>query len=492
MRWPAPSSFRSQAFIIGAAALAVFALATLIVRNVVFTTEGKFLGDVTQRCVTACDELLKQYQDRVAYAGDPLHELPPHAQEVSLKGITFTVLQAFPGIKGGMFVPAENKIMGYYAPAPNDPSEPDEPITDKEADIVRLMAEKASDAEGIITWSEVWNRDLFVGAAAADGATVVWTLRRAPVLSYPLIGANNWLLAALVFSSLLGVGGIISIWYRLHSGIVAIQQGLHRLETDFSFRLPEIRGDLGQVALDINGMAERRMALEEKLRQQDRLAALGKVVSGVAHEVRNPLNSIKLTLQLLERRIKKGIAVSNEIGECLQEIDRLDAIVRRLLAFGRPDMINRRVQTITPVILQAIRMVNEPARVKNIRIETVMPEEELTADIDGPQIVQVLINLLLNAIEASPDAGTVVLSADARGANVWIKITDTGARIPDDVRPHIFDAYYTTKPEGTGLGLSVSREIVVNHGGLLEFESEETGTTFSLLLPLSRNAADAN
>jgi len=245
------------------------------------------------------------------------------------------------------------------------------------------------------------------------------------------------------------------------------------------------------VALDINSMAERRMALEEKLRQQDRLAALGKVVSGVAHEVRNPLNSIKLTLQLLERRLKKGVAVSNEVPECLDEIDRLDAIVGRLLAFGRPVMINRRPQEITPIVQQAIRMVRDPAQKKNIRMETSFPETELCADIDGQQIVQVLINLLLNAVEASADAGTVTVLSDAAPPNIRIEVTDKGDRISDDVRPHIFDAYYTTKPEGNGLGLAVSREITMNHGGRLEFESEEDGTTFTLLLPIERTPGNA-
>ncbi|MDR0842912.1 MAG: hypothetical protein LBP68_05775 [Acidobacteriota bacterium] len=498
MRWPAPISFRSQAFIIGAAALAVFALAALIVRDAVFTTEGQLLGDARRRCTAAALEISRQYQDRIAYADDPLHELPQHAQDISLKGITSTVLQAYPGIKGGVFLPAEGMIIGYSFP---DAAPGDVTITEKETEVVRLMALQATQTEGAsetATYSDWWDDDLIVGAATASGGVVVWTMHRAPAPRYPMIGANHWLMAALVFSSLLGVGGIISIWYMLHSGVVSIQQGLHRLETDFSFRLPAIRGDLGQVALDINGMAERRMALEEKLRQQDRLAALGKVVGGVAHEVRNPLNSIKLTLQLLERRLKKGIAVSSEVTECMDEIDRLDAIVSRLLAFGRPAMTSRRPQEIAPVVSQAVRMVHEPAQKKNVRIEdrvsatgTSGVDSTMSVDIDGPQVVQVLINLLLNAIDASPASGTVTVSAVVEPPNVSISVADEGGRIPDDVRPHVFDAYYTTKPEGSGLGLAVSREIAVNHGGRLEFESGAAGTVFTLSLPMERNSTDA-
>ena len=157
------------------------------------------------------------------------------------------------------------------------------------------------------------------------------------------------------------------------------------------------------------------------------------MVAGVAHEVRNPLNSIKLTLQLLDRRLKKGITASNEVEECLQEIDRLDMIVGRLLAFGRPVMTNRHTQEIEPLIHQAIKMVHEPMQNKSIQIIINEVEKGLSADVDGPQIIQVLINLLLNAIEAAP-SGSVRLTAEGLGPNVCIRIADEGARIPDDVR----------------------------------------------------------
>jgi signal transduction histidine kinase len=189
--------------------------------------------------------------------------------------------------------------------------------------------------------------------------------------------------------------------------------------------------------------------------------------------------------------LKKGIATSTEVQECIQEINRLDMIVGRLLAFGRPTMTKRHSQNITPILDQAIKMVHEPMQKKGIQIEANIPTVDLAADIDGPQIIQVLINLLLNAIEAALSPGTVRVAAENLEMHLVLKITDFGNRIPDDVRPHVFDAYYTTKPNGSGLGLAVSREIVANHGGTLEFESEHTGTTFTLRLPLERNAPDA-
>jgi signal transduction histidine kinase len=248
-----------------------------------------------------------------------------------------------------------------------------------------------------------------------------------------------------------------------------------------------IRGDFGQIAMAINGMADRRAALETELRRQDRLAALGKVVSGVAHEVRNPLNSMKLTLQLLDRRLKKGVPVAHEIQESLGEIDRLDMIVGRLLAFGRPTMLQRQVQPLAPLVEQATKMVQEPARQKSVQIVTHGLDAELTADVDGPQVVQVLINLLLNAIDAAPASGRVQVEATHLEGGVRVTVTDQGGGIPEEARPHIFDAYYTTKPNGSGLGLAVSREIVANHGGSLQFETGPAGTSFLLQLPTDRS-----
>jgi len=206
MRWPAPVSFRSQAFIIGAASLAVFALAALIIRDAVFATEGRLLGDARRRCTAACLEILKQYQDRIDYTDDPLYELPPQAQDISLKGITSTVLLAFPEIKGGMFLPNEKRITGYSFP---DAAPEEAAITDTETEVIQLLAEQAEVAGETVTYSNWRGNDLIVGAAAASDEIVVWTLYRAPESRYPLLGANNRLMAALVFSSILGVGRII-------------------------------------------------------------------------------------------------------------------------------------------------------------------------------------------------------------------------------------------------------------------------------------------
>jgi len=146
-------------------------------------------------------------------------------------------------------------------------------------------------------------------------------------------------------------------------------------------------------------------------------------------------------------------------------------------------LAERRLQPLRPLIEQAVGIVAEQARRKGVQIKVQLGPGEIWADVDGPQIIQVLINLLLNAIEASPPGGDVEVRARASEEGALIGVTDYGAGIPEPVRPHIFDAFFTTRPEGSGLGLSVSREIAVAHGGELEYDPAGPGTTFRLVLP---------
>jgi signal transduction histidine kinase len=486
MFWPAPASFRAQATIIATASLAVVGLAAFIVSNVITSTEGALRADARQTCIAACQELRTQYDERTTYGSDLL-QMPPEAQDLSLAAISKTVLRAFEGVEGGIYLVKEDRLSGYASSAETTPPRPRP--RGRRLEFIKSLATRAAATSEIVTQDNQDDTSYIVWAAVRtkSGGAIAWTARRISLARDPVAETVRWWLSALVLFTLIGMLGIVSIWYMLHSGVAGIRRGLHKLEEDFTYRLPMIRGDFGLIAMAINGMAERRVALETELRRQDRLAALGKVVSGVAHEVRNPLNSMKLTLQLLDRRLKKGAPVAHEIQEALREIDRLDLIVSRLLAFGRPTMINRQVQNLAPLVEQAAKMVQEPARQKGVKIDIRGLDEAYLADVDGPQIVQVLINLLLNAIDASPASGTVRVEAALQDAGVRIMVSDQGQGIPEDAQPHIFDAYFTTKPNGSGLGLAVSREIVANHGGALEFASSPSGTIFNLLLPIDRS-----
>ena len=469
--------FRTQLMVIVLASLTLVGLAWVLIRDVITQTEGRLLGDARQQSVTACRELRGQFEERAAFAfDDPIEKLPFAAQDLSLQAVSATVLRSYDGVAGGFHL--AGKLLGFSGEQPA--------LTAREETLVLAAVEQARPGEEPAVAEAEWEQDLAVVAASAtaSGGAVAWTMKRLPNVRDPGVVQRRWLLVALALTALLGMGGIISIWYSLQSGVNSIREGLATLERDFRYRLPEGSGDFSRIARAINRMTARRTALETELRRQDRLAALGKAVAGVAHEIRNPLNSIKLTLELLDRRLRKGTVHRDEVAGAVSEVDRLDEIVARLLAFGRPALADRRVQDLAPLVKQAVSLVHEPSRQKEIEIE--ITGKDAAADIDGPQIQQVLINLLLNAIEASPPGATIQISIEASNGTLTLAVTDHGPGIPLDARPHVFDVYFTTKPEGVGLGLSVSREIVANHGGRLEFDTSDSGTSFRMHLPLER------
>jgi len=466
-------SLRAQIAIIVLASVAMLALAGVLIRDVISRTETRLVDEAGEQVLAAARELQVQYEERAAVAADdPLEALPPRALDISLRGLAATVLRSYRGVEGGFQL--SGNIAGFTSARTLSADE--------------LALADAAAASGAARAD--WDLDIAVAAAVPldSGNGAAWAMKRLAGIGDPGVERRRWLVAGLLLSALFGLGGVVSVWYSLRSGVNTVQTGLQKMESDFSYRMPAIAGDFGQIGEAANQMASRRTALETELRRQDRLAALGKAVAGVAHEIRNPLNSMKLTLELLSRRLRKGTARPDEVRGALDQIDRLDQIVGRLLAFGRPALADRHRQELRPIMEQAAAMVHEPARRKQVEIKVSFPQDApVEADMDGPQIQQVLINLLLNAIDASPPGEPVELSAQPRDGGFAISIADRGDGIGEEARAHIFDVYYTTKPDGVGLGLSVSREIVANHGGRLEFDSKPGETVFRFVLPGERN-----
>jgi signal transduction histidine kinase len=365
-------------------------------------------------------------------------------------------------------------------------------LTPVETDFLRSLALQSRTSKEPVFADVQVGPDVIVAAAVSleplDG--VAWALKRLSGANEPGAQQRRWWLAALVLSAVLGLGAVISTSIRLRQGVETLNKGLARLESDFSYRLPPVGGEFGKVAQSVNRMSDRRVALETHLRQQDRLAALGRVVAGVAHEIRNPLNSLVLTLELLSRRVTRGTAKGEEIRNAIEEVNRLEQILARLLAFGGPKIEARTAQDLHPLLQRAMRVVDDQAQQKHVRITLSSPQEaELRADVDGLAVEQILINLLLNAIDASPEGGTIRMEAATEHDCVRIAVRDQGPGIPDNVREHVFDPYFTTKESGTGLGLAVSREIAHRHAGNLEFTSTEDGSAFLLTLPVRRSDA---
>lgn len=228
---------------------------------------------------------------------------------------------------------------------------------------------------------------------------------------------------------------------------------------------------------------------QARIIQSEKLAAVGTFASGLAHEVRNPLNSVALQLSLLERRTaplepRLATEIRDLIGIIREEIKRLDGLVGDFLELSRAGRVQYRSTDIETLIDEVVRLLRPEARACEVtlrRQQLGQPAPPLP--LDGEKMKQVVINLVRNAIEAMPEGGVVTVESGLVDSAVRMRIRDTGPGLPEGL--DVFQLFVTTKAKGTGLGLSIAQQIVLEHGGELTAESEPgRGATFTVSLPL--------
>ena len=223
---------------------------------------------------------------------------------------------------------------------------------------------------------------------------------------------------------------------------------------------------------------------DENMRRLDRLANLGTLSAGVAHEIKNSLTAIKTFIELL---IQKG--EDKELaGVVAKELSRIDAIVSQMLKFASPRPPAFATVQIHDVLDHSLRLLQHHISGKMISVKHDYRAKPATARADEAQLQQVFMNLLLNALEAMGANGTLIVSTDIAEnggkKDVVIKIRDTGIGIPNENLPRLFEPFFTTKKNGTGLGLAISQGIIQDHHGKIEAHSEVyKGSTFTIWLP---------
>ena len=231
--------------------------------------------------------------------------------------------------------------------------------------------------------------------------------------------------------------------------------------------------------------------LQDQVRRNERLTALGNLAAGVAHEIRNPLSSIKGFATYLAGKIT-GEGPDKEAAKVMiQEVDRLNRVVSELLEFARPGEMRLKSGDINDVIERALRLAGSDASAKGVSTRFTRDGTLPAVPIDAERLTQALLNLFLNAIQATERGGSLEASAsiDHGAGRLAVRIADTGKGMPPETLSGIFNPYFTTKPSGTGLGLAIVHRIVEGHGGEIKVESQPgKGTTFTLLLPLGRTA----
>jgi len=225
--------------------------------------------------------------------------------------------------------------------------------------------------------------------------------------------------------------------------------------------------------------------LRQEIDRSRRLASIGRLAAGVAHEIRNPLSSIKGFATYFRERYRDVPEDEKTADIMVQEVDRLNRVISQLLEFARPMNIQLQSVALIPFIQRSLTMVASQASDRNITIVSDLPPEGANLSIDPDRISQVLLNLYLNAFDAMEGGGTLSVKLAVHDEKrVKIEISDTGHGIEAKDMEKIFDPYFTTKSSGTGLGLAIVHRIVEAHGGEIRVQSETgQGTTVSVILP---------
>lgn len=237
---------------------------------------------------------------------------------------------------------------------------------------------------------------------------------------------------------------------------------------------------------------ESEKQIEDRLRHAERLAALGRLIAGVAHEVRNPLATIRLRVQMCQQS-SEDPSVHESCMVALEEIERLNGMVNRLLSFSQPVQLHPEATDLRLLLEQRLEGFAERAQGHRVRFITNFANDPRLMSVDQSRMAQVFDNVIQNAIEAMTDSGGTLcinLTSDGSrfpdGREVCVEFHDTGAGISPAIAKRVFDPFFTTKAAGTGLGLFICHELVRAHGGEIQLVSGNGhGTTVRILLPVS-------
>jgi two-component system, NtrC family, sensor histidine kinase HydH len=220
----------------------------------------------------------------------------------------------------------------------------------------------------------------------------------------------------------------------------------------------------------------------------ERFLSLGTLASGLHHEIKNPLTALSIHVQLLEKRLRDPGSrkpVEELIGVVKSEVLRLNGVLESFRDFASLQRLTVQPADVDVLLGDVARLIGPQADEQRIEVTAQHLGSGLPrVPLDVEKIKQAVLNLVINAIEAMPEGGRLVLAASARDGELLIEVSDTGPGIPTEIQPNLFKPYFSTKAQGTGMGLALTEKLVGQHGGRIEYRTSPSGTTFSMAIPL--------
>ena len=297
-----------------------------------------------------------------------------------------------------------------------------------------------------------------------------------------------------IFSKNSRLGRAIMDAFAAHEAIspqeIEDEQGRHiQVALDFI----EERGERIGALLTLRD-AESVHRIEDEIELSRRLSAIGRLTSGVAHEVKNPINAIVVHLEVLRQKMKEiDPDTRRHLDVIGSEIQRLDRVVQTLVDFTRPVELRLNDMDLRKIADDVVMLASPAAEKHKVLIERQASQEFLPVRIDVDLVKQALLNIVLNGVQAMPQGGTLLMSLKREGENALIMVRDQGVGIPENIRDKVFNLYFTTKSGGSGIGLAMAYRVVKLHHGSMEFTSiMDHGTNFYLRFPITEIAANGD
>jgi signal transduction histidine kinase len=285
-----------------------------------------------------------------------------------------------------------------------------------------------------------------------------------------------------------GLCSLLSVPLRTKTdviGVLNVYTAEPRCFDDSDTRLLTLLASQSAIAIENATLHRDEMEARERLRQSERLAALGKLSAGLAHELRNPLNTVSMLIYAMAREIPAPGLFSADLQVVQGELRRMSLLIEQFLEFARPRPPHFQRERLDEIMEETLLLIGPEARTRRVVVCREWDKSLPGVWADGAQIKQVFLNLLLNALQAMPHGGKLTVRIRVSGGSLLTAITDDGEGIRPEVRAHLFEPFFTTKRGGTGLGLSISQRIIESHNGRLRVCSQPgAGTTVVVRLPL--------
>ncbi|MGC2812257.1 MAG: HAMP domain-containing sensor histidine kinase [Bradyrhizobium sp.] len=433
----------------------------------------------------ACDAILREMPEQPP-GGSSLVAAPGYVPSVN------RALEPFAGVEGGIWKKSAGSLA--YAFPSYEGSGQKTDLPQAEEPTIRQVAEAAIISHRPVEWKrDARSQILLIQACplpGRDGQIAAWTMTRVVT-----VGGRPFLLAttglAFLLIVLLGSAALLArvLWrwsQRLRTVELALTTGAEDLP------VLELTGqrDLDRIIGAINGAGakaaearRRTLSLIQRVAEGERLAALGRVAGGVAHEIRNPIAAMRLKAENALANEADRSRSTDALQVVVEQVGRMDQLLQNLLrSVQRSEIRRQRVMNIREFLASRASLFREQAGGRQISVN--VPDGLAPVEFDTAAVGGALDNLILNAIQNSCDGAPIVLRAEIEDNRLKLSVSDSGYGVPENIREHLFEPFATGRPDGTGLGLAIVREVVEAHGGSAHAQHRNDGTTFTLDIPI--------